>query len=161
MKLRTKRTLRGFTTGLLALVLAPNARLRILLAASLILAGVGASSAAAQEGFSDARLQGAYGLNGSGTIGGAGFSTMGRAVFDGRGNCTYVTTMSVGGAPYGPLAATSCAYSVNPDGTGTVTITLPGLGSGTFAFVLVSEAREVLGIINTSGYIATITAKKQ
>ena len=161
MKIRTKRTLRGFTTGLLALVLAPNARLRVLLAASLILAGGGASAAAAQERFSDASLQGAYGLNGSGTVGGTSFSTMGRAVLDGRGHCTYVTTMSVGGAPYGPLAATSCAYSVNPDGTGTVNITLPVLGAGTFAFVLVSEAREMLGIINTAGYIATITVKKQ
>jgi hypothetical protein len=64
--------------------------------------------------------------------------------------------MSIGGAPYGPLASTSCAYSINPEGTGTLTLKLP-----TFAFVLVSEAHEAPGIINSAGYIATFTAIKQ
>ena len=135
--------------------------LRILAAATLLLGGIGVSSAMADEGFSNESLQGAYGLNGSGTLAGTAFSTVGRAVLDGHGHCTYVTTMSVGGAPYGPIAATSCSYSVNADGTGSLNLTLPALGAGTFAFVLVSNAREVLGIINTAGYIATITAKQQ
>jgi hypothetical protein len=161
MKIRTKQTSCGFTGGLQARGLVASGRLRILMAASLMLVTIGVSSLLAEEGFDNASLHGAYGLNGSGTIGGTSFSTVGRVVLDGRGFCTYVTTMSVGGAPYRPVAATTCAYSVNPEGTGTLTLTLPVLGSGTFAFVLVSDAREVLGIINSPGYIATFAAKKQ
>jgi hypothetical protein len=65
MKVKTKQILRGFTRRLRTPDVVAKPGFRILMA-SLIPAGVGVSSAVAEEGFSNARLEGAYGLNGSG-----------------------------------------------------------------------------------------------
>ena len=73
------------------------------------------------------------------------------------------TTINLGatGDP-GTLTATSCAYAVQPDGTGTLTVDLPPLG-GPFnhTFMIVNNRTEVHMITVDPGVSATVLLKKQ
>jgi hypothetical protein len=65
-------------------------------------------------------------------------------------------------AVIGPISTTSCTYAVHDDGTGTLSMTLPGLGSFTFSFVIAAEGQEILGIpISPPGAIGTLVMKEQ
>jgi hypothetical protein len=137
--------------------------LRLLMLGGLVCLTVGVSRAHADAVFGNESLHGAYGVQASGQVEGNALASTGRISFDGRGGCTYVTTMNF--EPIGvrgPISTTSCTYAVNQDGTGTLSLTLPDLGSFTFAFVIAAHGQEVLGIPTApAGAIGTLVMKEQ
>jgi hypothetical protein len=60
--------------------------------------------------------------------------------FDGNGGCTHSFTGNSGGEAFAGTAE-ACTYTVNPNGTGTITFNFGG-EERTRAFVLVAEASE-------------------
>ena len=117
---------------------------------------------AAEPSFSNASLHGAYGFSSSGTLFGDPGIAVGRTTFDGQGLCTLVIRFNIaatGGTE--PIDATACTYGVQPDGTGTLTVAIPGLGTFTIAFVLVDYGKELHTISLDPGISTTALLKKQ
>jgi hypothetical protein len=135
----------------------------MLMLAGLVLLMDGVSRVHADAGFGNDSLHGAYAVQSSGKVDSNDLASIGRISFDGRGGCAYVTTMTIApSSVIGPISTTSCTYAVNRDGTGTLSMTLPGLGSFTFAFVIAAQGQEVLGIpTSPSGAIGTLVMKEQ
>jgi hypothetical protein len=118
---------------------------------------------AAEPSFSNQSLRGAYGSSSSGTLFGEPGIAIGRFTFDGQGLCTFVIRVNIAAAGgTEPVDATSCTYDVQPDGTGTLPVVIPGLG-GTFtlAFVIVDHGQEVHTISLDPGVSTTALLKKQ
>ena len=123
-------------------------------------------SATAFEGeFSTARLRGTYaglnrGLDGFGIPGGP-FEYAGLVVvtFDGMGNLTGHQTASINGA-ISNMEATG-TYQVNPDGTGSVTLSISGLPDIHGDLVIVDNGREIATIQTDPGGVVIGTLKKQ
>ena len=137
--------------------------LRLLMLGGLVCLTVGVSRAQADAVFGNESLHSAYGVQASGQVDGNALASSGRISFDGRGGCIYVTTMNIEPlGVIGPISTTSCTYAVTQDGTGTLSMTLPGLGSFTFAFVIAAKGQEVLGIPTApAGAIGTLVMKEQ
>jgi hypothetical protein len=117
---------------------------------------------AAEPVFSNQSLRGAYGFTSSGTLFGDPGIAVGRTTFDGQGLCTLVIRFNIaatGGTE--PIDATACTYGVQPDGTGTLTVAIPGLGTFTIAFVLVDHGKELHTISLDPGISTTALLKKQ
>lgn len=127
-----------------------------------LLMGSMAVASAAAPSFSDRSLQGAYGDITSGTLDGDPAIAVARFTFDGAGTCGFVATVNIAAAGgQGPITATSCTYAVQPDGTGTLTVDLPGLGLFNLAFVIVNSGTEVYMITVDPNVSATVLLKKQ
>ena len=127
----------------------------------LLTAGVPGTEAA-EPVFSNQSLRGAYGFTSSGTLFGDPGIAVGRITFDGQGLCTLVIRVNIaatGGTE--PIDATACTYRVQPDGTGTLTVAIPGLGTFTIAFVLVDHGKELHTISLDPGISTTALLKKQ
>jgi hypothetical protein len=137
--------------------------LRMLMLAGLVLLTWGVSRVHANAGFGNDSLHGAYAVQSSGKVDSNDLTSIGRISFDGHGGCTYVTTMTIApSSVIGPISTTSCTYVVHRDGTGTLSMTLPSLGSFTFAFVIAAQGQEVLGIPSSPpGAIGTLVMKEQ
>jgi len=119
-------------------------------------------TAAAEPLFSNQSLHGAYGFSSTGTLFGDPGIAVGRTTFDGQGLCTLVIRFNIaatGGTE--PIDATACTYGVQPDGTGTLTVAIPGLGTFTIAFVLVDHGKELHTISLDPGISTTALLKKQ
>jgi hypothetical protein len=111
-----------------------------------VLAGL-TGTAHADERFSARTLRGAWGFNAQGFLAAntpaqTPASAVGRNTYDGVGQCTSEAKLNVGGTVLA-LTATSCTYTVDPDGTGIQQTTYPA-GSFTTHFVLVEHASEFL-----------------
>ena len=129
-----------------------------ILALSLIVvfAGITSSGSAEAQTFSNKSLKGGYGFSASGTIVApnplAGPAVaVGLATFDGNGGCTLSDTINI--AVLGIVARTSlsCTYSVNPDGTGTLTPTFSApFGTTPAALVIVDKKKEFRFIRTTA-----------
>jgi hypothetical protein len=118
--------------------------------------------AAAAPPFTDRSLHGAYGFSSSGTLFGDPGIAVGRATFDGDGSCTLTITVNIAAAGgTGPVSATACTYGIQPDGTGTLTVAIPTLGTFTLAVVLVDNGHEVHTISLDAGVSTTALLKKQ
>ena len=117
---------------------------------------------AAEPSFSNESLHGAYGFSSTGTLFGDPGIAVGRTTFDGQGLCTLVIRFNLAAAGgTEPIDATSCTYGMQPDGTGTLTVAIPGLGTFTIAFVLVGHGKEVHTISLDPGISTTALLKKQ
>lgn len=117
---------------------------------------------AAEPSFSNQSLHGAYGFISTGTLFGDPGIAVGRTTFNGQGLCTLVIRVNIaatGGTE--PIDATACTYDVQPDGTGTLTVAIPGLGTFTIAFVLVDHGQELHTISLDPGVSTTALLKKQ
>jgi hypothetical protein len=128
----------------------------------LLTVGVPGVTADDDESFSNRSLRGAYGFISSGTLFGDPGIAVGRTTFDGQGLCTLVIRFNIaatGGTE--PIDATACTYGVQPDGTGTLTVAIPGLGTFTIAFVLVDHGKELHTISLDPGISTTALLKKQ
>jgi hypothetical protein len=121
---------------------------------------VGAS--ADEQSFSNRSLHGAYGEIASGTIAGESAISVARFTFHGDGTCDLVARVNIAaaGSP-GPIVATACTYAVQPDGTGTFTTELPGLGTFHTALVIADNEKEVYMITTDPGVSITARLKKQ
>jgi hypothetical protein len=139
-------------------------RVTLLGLAVLWLLTVGVSGVAADddESFSNRSLRGAYGFTSSGTLFGDPGIAVGRITFDGQGLCTLVIRVNIAAAGgTEPIDATSCTYEVQSDGTGTLPVVIPGLGTFTLAFVIVDHGQEVHTISLDPGVSTTALLKKQ
>jgi hypothetical protein len=127
----------------------------------LLTGGLGGATADAQS-FSNQSLRGAYGDIASGTLAGDSAISIARFTFHGDGTCDLVARVNIAaaGSP-GPIVATACTYDVQPDGTGTFTTELPGLGTFNTALVIVDNQKEVYMITTDPGVSVTVVLKKQ
>ncbi len=139
----------------------------VLTAMGLLTVGVPGVAADGNDSFNNHSLQGAYGFIANGTLGGNAAIAVGRYIFNGDGTCTQSQTVNVSGVTpggIGPIVATACSYAVQPDGTGTITLIVPGFGTFNLALVIVDNKKELQLItldVGPGGVIATLQAKKQ
>jgi hypothetical protein len=109
--------------------------------------------------FTNQSLRGAYGFVASGFVSEATTPAVraGIFTFDGAGGCSVVSVANVGTAGSASQNSTTCTYSVNPDGTGTLTADIP-----VNVFFVITNHRKELQIMRTeTGVIATGVAKRQ
>ncbi len=127
-----------------------------------LLTGGMADATADAPSFSNRSLHGAYGDIASGTLAGDAAIAVARVTFHGDGTCNLVARVNIAaaGSP-GPIVATACTYDVQPDGTGTLTVELPGLGTFHTALVIVNHGKEVYLITTDPGVSVTVVLKKQ
>lgn len=130
-----------------------------------LLACVGTSHASGR--FTLRSLRGVYGFSGSGTLFGGTVqaAVVGLNSFDGAGGCRITARLNAGGMVTSLTSAT-CSYTVNPDGTGSTTVTFnePPFGPFRSDFVIVDQAKElrfVLSDLFGGGTVASGVAKRQ
>lgn len=110
-------------------------------------------------------LRGTYGglnrgLDGVGSSGGPiEYAGMVVVSFDGMGNLSGRQTASLNGIIVN-MEATG-TYQVNPDGTGSLTINIPGLPDVHGDFVILDNGRELASIETNPGTVIIGTMKKQ
>jgi hypothetical protein len=123
-----------------------------------LIAGPGAK--AASRGCSNATLHGTYSDSDTGTIIGAGlFAGVNLDRFDGKGNLTASGMSSVNGSV--SAVAASGTYTVNPDCTGTYTVS-DAYGDTFDAFFVIDQGGNELQIVITDpGTVINCVARKQ
>jgi hypothetical protein len=125
------------------------------------------------HGFSARTLKGHFGFNSSFSLLVASgpnqpvvpaqpFAGMGRITFDGEGGCQVSSIGNVNGQAV-PSTSTSCAYTVNADGTGTSEAVFPGTPIADpipIAFVITDGGNEFRAVL-TKFIVGTFTARRQ
>lgn len=132
----------------------------------IVLAGLSGyvSSARADGGFSNRSMAGSWGFSSSATVvppatpAQTPAAAVGIMTFDGQGGCSISETFNAGGFS-GSQTSTSCRYSVNPDGSGTLSAQAPG-GPVAVSFVLVADKSE-FRLIRTDLIVASGVARRQ
>ncbi len=116
--------------------------------------------------FSSKSIEGEWGFSASGTIVPPALpvatpaAAVGVITFDGGGGCFFSDTINIGGTS-GSRTSTTCAYSVDPDGTGTISVLFPGdPGPTPLSFVIVNDMQEIR-FIRTDLGVASGVAKRQ
>lgn len=127
------------------------------------------TSAAGPHRFDNGTIKGVWGFSANGTIQPPALPSATPAVavglvkFDGDGRCSFTDQVNIGGTAIpstGFRTSSSCDYSVNTDGTGTITVSFPSEGPTPLTFVIVDKAEE-LRFIRTDAGVASGVAKKQ
>lgn len=133
--------------------------------ALLLVVGGLQANAEADQNCSNASLTGTYGFQITGGIPGVmAISGVSRLSFDGQGNFTQIgdSQILINGQP--PMVSLgvpgSGTYIVNPDCTGTETLTIGGKVHHS-TFVLVDHGKEVLDMNADPGVVITGVGKKQ
>jgi hypothetical protein len=135
-----------------------------ILLSTLVVLGI-APNAQAQPSCSKASLSGSFGYTNRGTIVAPPlglFSGVGRQTFDGKGNTEATATVSVNGEIY--QAAIKGTYVVNPDCTGSMTLSVSAGGqqfTNQVDFVIVHGGTEFNAINKDPGSVITTVGKKQ
>jgi hypothetical protein len=133
---------------------APNA-----LAIALMALALAAAPAAKAAGCSDATLKGTYSDQDTGTIVGVGpFAGVNLDTFDGNGKLTISGISSLNGSV--SAGVETGTYHVNPDCTGTYTVTGGGLTVDAF-FVIDQGGNELQIVITDPGTVINCVARKQ
>jgi len=118
----------------------------------------------AEEGYSAKSLRGSWGFTSSGTAlppyapSALPVAVVGVLTFDGGGGCTVSETINAGGQSFSQRS-TSCAYTVQPDGSGTLQAQTPA-GTSPIAFVI-TDNRTELRLIRTDQAVASGVAHRQ
>lgn len=142
-----RRALRALRGGLLTLLV--------------VVAAGGFSALEAEQPFSVKSLEGTYALLADGTIPGVGpVVAIGVFGFDGEGGCTFVETLNIAGGGGVERTADGCTYTVNADGTGSITEVF-GASESHLGIVLADRGREFRLIVTDPGIVASGTARKQ
>ena len=82
--------------------------------------------------------------------------------FDGVGGCSITDTLNLGGTKIGPLTTKTCTYSVNSNGTGTLSFAFPDdPGPTPVSFVIVDNMREIIDIRTDQFAVAMGVLKRQ
>jgi hypothetical protein len=114
---------------------------------------------AADRNCSNATLRGTYSDQDTGTIVGVGpFAGVNVDSFDGKGNLTISGWSSVNGSV--SQGVETGTYQVNPDCTGTYTVTGGGLTIDGF-FVIAQDGNELQTVITDPGNVINCIARKQ
>ena len=123
-------------------------------------------SAEAESQFTVSSLSGVFGFSAAGTIVPPAFPVATPAVaagtmtFDRQGGCVISDTINIGGMS-SFRTSTACAYAVNQDGTGSISVLFPGDPSPTpLSFVIVNRENEIR-FIRTDLGVASGVARKQ
>jgi len=124
------------------------------------------SSAEAEPQFTVRSLSGAFGFSAAGTVVPPALpvatpaAAVGTMTFDRNGACVISDTINIGGMS-ASRTSTTCAYTVNQDGTGSISTLFPGdPGPIPLSFVIVNQENEIR-FIRTDLGVATGVAKKQ
>lgn len=130
---------------------------------------VGISALADDEGCSAATLNGSYGIETTGSI--VAFGPVGAVAetgvikFDGAGNVSQTTTVSLNGTIVPNRSSLSGAYQVNQDCTGDLALVLPaGPGvtiTSALHFVIVDKGKEIRLVNTGAGRVLLSNARKQ
>src|SRR5262249_22356976 len=128
-----------------------------LLAFGLRTSGSGGQS---RDPFSLATLKGTHGFLYNGTLAGSGpIASAGRIVFDGRGHLSAVYNTTIDGTLF--LGSFAGTYTVNANGTGTVTLDLPRLGIQSHgSFMIVNDGNETFFTSTDPGQTITGVTKR-
>jgi len=125
-----------------------------------------APSAEAEPQFTAGNLSGVFGFSAAGTIVPPAVPVATPAVaagtmtFDRQGGCVISDTINIGGMS-AFRTSTACAYAVNQDGTGSISVLFPGdPGPTPLSFVIVNRENEIR-FIRTDLGVASGVAKKQ
>ena len=124
-------------------------RIRTLAAAVMLGASLATVPALAGDRLSERSIRGNWGFSALGTIvppatpAPTPAAAIGTIYFDGRGRCFFDDTVNIGGTSVS-RSSTACDYSVNSNGSGTISVTFPGdPGPTPLAIVVVDGAREI------------------
>ena len=132
--------------------------LAALLTMGIVVGSVGGiPEAAAKKEFTLKSIEGTYGIVGNQFFpnGTHWLVFVGNFTFDGFGGCSISGPINTGtGAVF--ISSASCSYTVNPDGTGTMTT--PGFSN---AIVIVHAGDEILVINSTPGWAFSGVAHRQ
>lgn len=117
---------------------------------------------------SNASLRGSFGFTSTGTLLpsfvppplAGPFAEAGRQTFDGRGNTAYTATSSANGNIASNVTFEG-TYAVNPDCTGSMTLSNPILGAIHAAFVIDDDGAELRTISTDSGVVESRVYRKQ
>ena len=139
------------------------------IAAAVIVLGIGSAARAGEaERCSNAKLRGSFGYTSTGTLLPSAapppfagpFGEIGRQTFDGYGNTEATATLSANGNIVRVTIVGT--YSVNPDCTGTMTLSVSPLGLTVNAdFVVVRDGAEFQAIGTDPGVVETRVYKRQ
>ena len=123
-------------------------------------------SAEAEPQFTASSLSGVFGFSAAGTIMPPALPVATPAVaagtmtFDRQGGCVISDTINIGGMS-AFRTSTACAYSVNQDGTGSISVLFPGdPGPTPLSFVIVNRENEIR-FIRTDLGVASGLASRQ
>jgi hypothetical protein len=113
-------------------------------------------------------LKGSYGIQSTGSIVALGpvgpVAEAGIIKFDGMGDASQTTTLSLGGTIIPNRSSVSGSYLVDPDCSGDLTLVLPvpgGTTTSTLHFVITNHGKEIL-LVNTGvGRVIVGNARKQ
>ena len=120
---------------------------------------VAPAAKAAERNCSNATLRGPYSDQDTGTIVGVGpFAGVNVDSFDGKGNLTISGWSSVNGSV--SQGVETGTYQVNPDCTGTYTVTGGGITVDGF-FVIAQDGNELQIVITDPGNVINCIARKQ
>ena len=130
------------------------------IAGAMVLAlGLAPAVKAADKGCTNASLKGTFSHVGTGFITGVGpLAGAGTDTFDGNGGITGTASLSINGTIVS-LTETG-TYKVNPDCTGTYTVSSAG-GSTTAFFVIDDGGNEVKGVCTDPGIVITHIFRRQ
>ena len=124
------------------------------------------SGAHADDEFSAESIEGGWGFSAAGTIVPPAFLeptpavAVGTMTFDGDGFCSISDTINIGGT-VASRTSTTCDYTVNGDGTGSISVSFPGdPGPTPLDFVIVNDGEELRFIRSDLG-VASGVAKLQ
>ena len=144
----------------------------LVLAVAVVAGSIIISSAAAEDDgdrvFTNKSIEGRWGLSAQGTVlpPAVPVPTLAVAVgivdFDGVGGCSITDTVNLGGTKIGPLTTKTCTYSVNSNGTGTLSFAFPDdPGPTPVSFVIVDNMREIIDIRTDPFAVAMGVLKRQ
>jgi hypothetical protein len=113
------------------------------------------SASAAEPVCSQATMSGTYVTFGAGTIGAStngtsAVATIGKVIYDGRGNGQVIFSQSVAGVITQKATATG-TYTVNSDCTGSKNF--GGPGGFNYDFVVTADGREIVWIVTNPGMV--------
>jgi hypothetical protein len=138
----------------------------IVLTSALVFGMPGGQGGAKAGGFTNKSIQGEWGFSASGTIvppalpAATPAAAVGIMTFDGMGGCSISDTINIGGTS-ASRTSTTCTYSVNADGSGSLSALFPGdPGPTPLSFVIVGSAKEIR-FIRTDLGVASGVARRQ
>ena len=153
----------GIFIGIAVLVLAVA-----VIAGSMIMAQVPADDDDGDRVFTNESIKGRWGFSAQGTVlpPAVPVPTLAVAVgivdFDGVGGCSITDTVNLGGTKIGPLTTKTCTYSVNSNGTGTLSFAFPDdPGPTPVSFVIMDNMKEIRDIRTDQFAVAVGIFKRQ
>jgi hypothetical protein len=87
--------------------------------------------------------------------------TVGILDLDGEGNCTGSDRLNLNGTDLGPRTFDTCSYSVNPDGTGSMTVTIEGEPEPVSLFFVIVDKNREFRYIFSGALVGDGVAKRQ